>query len=106
MVSLIVLSTVAGLSLFAGIFMLITGKGSWLIAGYNTACKAEKKRYNEKKLCKFIGLIFIITAGFLCASIFGLIFNISMVMLASFIGILATCSFAIIFSNASKKFKA
>lgn len=35
--------------------VLITGHGSGLIAGYNTASKEEKDKYNEKKLCKVAG---------------------------------------------------
>lgn len=31
------------------------GKGSFLIAGYNTASKEEKQRYDEKKLCTVMG---------------------------------------------------
>jgi hypothetical protein len=27
---------------------LISGHGSWLISGYNTASKEEKAKYNEK----------------------------------------------------------
>ena len=27
---------------------LLTGHGSWLISGYNTASKKEKAKYNEK----------------------------------------------------------
>ncbi len=34
---------------------LLLGKGSWLIAGYNTATKEEKKKYNEKALCRVVG---------------------------------------------------
>ena len=29
--------------------VLISGHGSWLISGYNTASKEEKAKYNEKK---------------------------------------------------------
>jgi len=32
-----------------------TGKGAFLIAGYNTASKKEKEKYDEKALCKFMG---------------------------------------------------
>lgn len=32
--------------------VLISGHGSWLISGYNTASKEEKAKYNEKKLCR------------------------------------------------------
>ncbi len=34
---------------------LLTGHGSWLISGYNTASKKEKAKYNEKKLCRVTG---------------------------------------------------
>jgi len=35
--------------------LLMSGRGSWLIAGYNTASKQEKEKYDEKKLCRVIG---------------------------------------------------
>lgn len=35
--------------------VLLLGKGSWLIAGYNTASPEEKKRYDEKRLCRVTG---------------------------------------------------
>jgi len=42
------------------------GKGSFLIAGYNTASKAEKEKIDEKKLCKYISnLMFAIAACWL-----------------------------------------
>lgn len=34
---------------------LLSGKGSFLIAGYNTSSKAAKAKYDEKKLCKVMG---------------------------------------------------
>ena len=41
--------------------VLISGHGSWLISGYNTASQEEKAKYNEKKLCRIIGIgIFVI----------------------------------------------
>jgi len=33
----------------------LMGKGSFLIAGYNTASKQEKEKYDEKKLCRVMG---------------------------------------------------
>ena len=32
--------------------VLLTGRGAGLIAGYNTASKSEKSKYDEKKLCQ------------------------------------------------------
>ena len=31
--------------------ILLAGKGSWLIAGYNTSTREKKQKYNEKRLC-------------------------------------------------------
>ena len=35
--------------------VLLSGHGANLIAGYNTASEAEKRRYSEKKLCRVVG---------------------------------------------------
>lgn len=35
--------------------ILISGHGSWLIAGYNMASKEEKAKYDKKKLCRTTG---------------------------------------------------
>lgn len=43
-------------ALFAVISLtLLLGRGSWLIAGYNTAPEEEKQRYNPKRLCRVTG---------------------------------------------------
>lgn len=36
--------------------ILISGHGGWFIAGYNTASKEEKAKYDEKKLCRTTGI--------------------------------------------------
>ena len=36
--------------------VLISGHGSWFISGYNTASKEEKAKYDEKKLCRTMGI--------------------------------------------------
>ena len=36
--------------------ILLSGHGSWLISGYNTASKEEKAKCNEKKLCRTMGI--------------------------------------------------
>lgn len=37
--------------------IFFSGKGGFLIAGYNTSSKEEKKKYNEKKLCMVMGCL-------------------------------------------------
>ncbi|MBL4933195.1 DUF3784 domain-containing protein [Clostridium paridis] len=34
----------------------LSGKGGFLIAGYNTSSKEEKAKYDEKKLCRVMGI--------------------------------------------------
>ena len=35
--------------------VLLSGRGAWLIAGYNTMSPEEKARYDEKALCRSTG---------------------------------------------------
>lgn len=46
------------LTIIFGILSIIffMGKGSFLIAGYNTASQKEKNQYHEKKLCHVMGI--------------------------------------------------
>ncbi len=62
----------AALFLFIGLdllllvisIVLLCGRGSWLIVGYNTASEEEKRQYNTKKLCRSMGLtMLVITFG-------------------------------------------
>jgi len=55
---LIIYSIMGGIMIVAGVFML-TGRGSFMIAGYNNMPQSEKEKYDEKALCRFIGKIII-----------------------------------------------
>ena len=46
---------VVGIILAIFSIILLTGHGANLIAGYNTASKEEKDKYDAKKLCRVIG---------------------------------------------------
>lgn len=53
---------IAALLLALGI-VILAGKGDMLIAGYNTASKEEKEKYDIKKLRLLLGLLLIILAA-------------------------------------------
>ena len=36
--------------------ILLSGHGSWFISGYNIASNEEKEKYDEKKLCRTMGI--------------------------------------------------
>ena len=53
---------------------LFSGKGGWLIAGYNTLSEEKKEKYNEKKLCRATGVFMLtvtigITLGYILMGI-------------------------------------
>ena len=51
--------------------ILLLGKGSWLIAGYNTASKENKEKFDRKKLCRVVGGgLAVITAVILFMAVF------------------------------------
>lgn len=43
--------------------VFLNGKGSFLIAGYNTASKAQKEKIDKKKLCNYTGKLMFVLAG-------------------------------------------
>ncbi len=52
-------------------FVLLSGHGSGLIAGYNTLNEAEKNKYNIKRICRVMGIgILIITILLLVTLLF------------------------------------
>ena len=48
--------------------VLISGHGSGLISGYNVASKEEKAKYNEKRLCRTVGIGMAVIAFFILIS--------------------------------------
>lgn len=48
-------------------FFLFAGKGGRLIAGYNMMSPEEKNRYDEKKVCRAVGVICMVCCVMLCA---------------------------------------
>ena len=47
---------IIGFLFFTMSLILISGHGANLIAGYNTAGREEKNRYETKKLCRVVGI--------------------------------------------------
>ena len=69
--------------------VLLSGRGGWLIAGYNTASEKERAKYDKKKLCRTMG------AGLAAADVLILILGLfENVLPASFAGIAAGLIFA------------
>lgn len=57
--------------ILAALFFIISGflyggKGSWLIAGFGTSSREERAKYDEKKVCRAMGVICTICGVMLC----------------------------------------
>lgn len=66
--------------------LFLTGRGSFLIAGYNTASKEEKEKYDEKKLCKSMGVFMIVLSIMLAIMAYVDTDEFALKMLYPFIG--------------------
>lgn len=65
--------------------LFFIGKGGFLIAGYNTAPKEEKEKYDDKKLNKAMGIMTTTLAAFM-----GLMLLVNSELYEMIIGILTT----------------
>ncbi|WP_050635259.1 DUF3784 domain-containing protein [Candidatus Stoquefichus sp. SB1] len=65
--------------------LFLLGKGSFLIAGYNSASASEKAKYNEKKLCRVMG----IGMGFIALGMLAVALNEDKGILFMMIGLLS-----------------
>ena len=98
---MVVLIIVALVCAAMGILVLI-GKGDNLIAGYNTASKEERERYDIKRLRGLIGGLMIVLAPLLLL----MIRKESMASIWSFCGIvLVLCIVVVILANTWAKKK-
>lgn len=82
-----------------------TGKASWLIAGYNTASKEEKEKYDEKALSRFVSnLLFVVAAVELLIGV-AYYFQLNAAVIAGYIliGIIVIAS--VVFVNTGNRFK-
>ena len=83
--------------------VFLSGRGSSLIAGYNTMPKEKKGKYDAKALCKFTGVI--------CMLIGILVFGLAIESIASWytwfstIAVIAILVFAVIYANTGNRFK-
>lgn len=100
----IVHASVALLFLLLGL-VFIRGQGAFLIAGYNTSSRAEKEKYDELALCRFMGkIMFLFALSFLIAMLSGLLGH--MVFLWVGLGLFfAGVVFSLIYANTGNRFK-
>ncbi len=85
--------------------VFMCGKGSFLIAGYNTASPKEKSQYDEKALCRAMGGLM-----FVCAACFGVLMLSTLLesmplMWTGIVLLFVVVIAGVIYMNTSKKVK-
>ena len=104
MIGLIITGPIGLVMIIMGI-VLLSGRGGFLIAGYNTKTKAEKEKYDEVALCKFIGKIVLIIA------VMTILMGIEVLVTSMWFWIVwsvvfvAVITFSIIYANTKNRFK-
>ena len=101
MIKSVVLCLIALSFLVLAVF-LWCGKGSWLIAGYNTSSKNEKSQYDEKALCRFVAKLMLATALFMIILAFA---ENGFVIIALVVVFLIFIFGAVIYANTGNRFK-
>lgn len=94
-----------GLLLIALACVLLSGRGAFLISGYNMLPKAEKAKWNEKALCRFMGKILLLIGVGLPLPAIGAIYDIPWLPTVCLLALIAVVVVALVYPNASGKFK-
>ena len=85
--------------------VLCCGKGAFLIAGYNTASPAERAAYDEKALCRAVGVLLLVIVGSVELLMLGLVLDMTALVWGGGILMAASTVFGLIYINKSPRFK-
>ncbi|GAE25417.1 hypothetical protein JCM9140_1410 [Halalkalibacter wakoensis JCM 9140] len=95
---------VMGLFVILGIFLL-NGKGSFLIAGFNTLPKEEKEKYDTVALCKFMGKMMFALVFSQMLWMLSDIFEIKWLFVVGLVLFLGIVGFILFYVNTGNRFK-
>ena len=80
------------------------GKGAWLIAGYNTSSAYEKRHTDEKKLCRFMGVLMLVLAACWIPVLLSAALGSMALFWIGFGLLLAVVVAAVVYANTGKRF--
>ena len=82
-----------------------SGKGAFLIAGYNTASKEEKERTDEKKLCKAVGNLLLSLAACWIVPTVGIATGKMLIFWIGFALFIVVCITGVVYMNTGDRFR-
>lgn len=95
---------VIGLFIVMGIF-LINGKGSFLVAGYNTMSPEEKETYDTVALCKFMGKMMFALSFSMLFWVFSEAYEINWLFIVGLVLFIAIVVIMLVYINTGNRFK-
>ncbi|WOV87897.1 DUF3784 domain-containing protein [Sporosarcina oncorhynchi] len=101
---MVIILLVIGLFLGLGV-VLFNGKGSFLIAGFNTMPSEEKEKYDVIALCKFVGKMMFALAFSMFFWFLSEAYDSQLLFYIGLILFLALVAFMLIFINTRDRFK-
>lgn len=104
LVACIIVGTIMLLLIVLSI-VLMMGKGSWLIAGYNTLTSEEKAKYDRVALCRFMGKYLLSISAVMPLLPIGGIFEMYWMIAVYIIYVLVSLIFAVVYCNTGNRFK-
>lgn len=86
-------------------FVLMRGKGAFLIAGYNTMPEDEKAKYDVIALCKFMGKMMFLFAFSMVFWVLSEILEQNWLFVVGIILFMGTMLFLLIYMNTNNRFQ-
>ncbi|AXI11183.1 DUF3784 domain-containing protein [Oceanobacillus sp. 143] len=98
--------TVIGMVLFVGFgIILSSGRGSSLIAGFNTLPQEEKDKYDSVALCKFMGKVMFALSSSMILWVLSEVYEINWLLVLGIILFIGIVVFSLIYANTGNRFK-
>ncbi len=85
--------------------VLRSGRGAFLISGYNMLSQEQKAKYDEKALCRFVGNMLFVIAIFLVFAVIGGIYEVIWLITLSTTAIFVFTIGCLIYANTKNRFK-
>jgi len=85
--------------------VLLTGRGSFLLAGYNLKPKSEKEKYDAPAMCRFMGKIMLPISLLVILTGIEALHDVLWLWIVAGAIIVGLLVFAIIYTNTGNRFK-
>ena len=85
--------------------ILCSGRGVDMIAGFNTASPEERAKWNEKALCRGVGILLFVIVGCCILTTVGAILDVPVLVWGGQAACYGSAVCGLIYINKSKRFK-